>query len=862
MKTRAKLEFAALALFLVTMQCAQAQMAVLNGTMEVKRFSDKAIGGECILKSARLSAVGNTVSKTFEFEAPESGDYYVHSWSMSHNSQKGTQTYEVFVDDDVIAAGVLRSSGRGWGSVELVNSLDGTPRRVHLSAGQHAMSFKCQAPHTPAIDFIRLAQDESNATILDTSYRKFIDLIKATPLPRDYRKLKGDSSFSSLKKTVNNPEGNYYHDLGVDFSYTYYENFYWSSGGGQVTFETKKGDPTASDPVMTFFNALDPVTNGSWSDDDGGVGLQSKLTVTIPCAGWYCLLIWSYGVGTSGTSDLYYNDSLFASDIPLTHSGLRCDHSDTDTLNYFTTHLTGDSRLWIEDQDGFPGKIRAYNDDFGCPGNFDWGDNARIRKPLSMSIRAGQLSAYSSYNPTGTADLYLKCGSFPTNMGYANLKAIDAIGSAPATSQYECWAWSGGITSSAEDPLNLGSTWNNGNGSHADTVAAFDNYYGNKNRYGDQALRYATSGQWTYTNSGATSENSLIDLWTNNVGFFVHASVNSEWDSISYEVPVDSNAHGYDWESKDGPYRRYFHPRNALGGQSGYGQVTRYYTLASGLRKKGAAHFMTSGESVKNGSSALEIVHLTRSEHAIVDSLKRALGNNVVQGFNEKYSAWKQTWSHPKIRKYSGARNYADSKEYFEFLGYCLDQDKKVLPLILERLDEGDYYVIVPLEDLTYRSNEKLMEEVHQENRAIQYDERGAFIMHGILGNWLKYGKRLLSHYSEYQGFSQPERQSKSDGVESVPLEDVFIQCYPNPFNPSTLVSYRIPAAGPVSVKIYDVLGKEVAILVDSEDKEVGMHDVKWSGQDKYGRPVSSGVYYCRLMTSSIVRTLRLILIK
>jgi beta-glucosidase len=97
------------------------------------------------------------------------------------------------------------------------------------------------------------------------------------------------------------------------------------------------------------------------------------------------------------------------------------------------------------------------------------------------------------------------------------------------------------------------------------------------------------------------------------------------------------------------------------------------------------------------------------------------------------------------------------------------------------------------------------------------------------------------------------------EGRPNIPAEVVLSQNYPNPFNPVTTIRYSIPqnlSGVTVTVKIYDVLGKEVTTLV-SEEKEAGMHTTVWNASS-----ISSGFYYCTLRAGNVVRTKKLILIK
>ncbi len=70
----------------------------------------------------------------------------------------------------------------------------------------------------------------------------------------------------------------------------------------------------------------------------------------------------------------------------------------------------------------------------------------------------------------------------------------------------------------------------------------------------------------------------------------------------------------------------------------------------------------------------------------------------------------------------------------------------------------------------------------------------------------------------------------------------------PNPFNPRTIIPYRITDPGRVVVRVFDVSGRLVVTLVESW-REAGVHRAVWAGLDGTGRPVGSGVYYCELRT-------------
>jgi len=93
-----------------------------------------------------------------------------------------------------------------------------------------------------------------------------------------------------------------------------------------------------------------------------------------------------------------------------------------------------------------------------------------------------------------------------------------------------------------------------------------------------------------------------------------------------------------------------------------------------------------------------------------------------------------------------------------------------------------------------------------------------------------------------------------------VPTGFTLSQNYPNPFNPSTKIQYTVGNAGLVSLKVYDVLGREVATLVNGR-QEAGSYTVPFN-TSKGTLSLSSGVYFYRLQAGSLVSTRKLILMK
>jgi len=97
--------------------------------------------------------------------------------------------------------------------------------------------------------------------------------------------------------------------------------------------------------------------------------------------------------------------------------------------------------------------------------------------------------------------------------------------------------------------------------------------------------------------------------------------------------------------------------------------------------------------------------------------------------------------------------------------------------------------------------------------------------------------------------------------IADLPSKYSLQQNYPNPFNPSTAISYSLPANSFVSIKIYDMLGREVKTLVNSE-QDAGIKTVMWNGENNSGSKVSSGTYIYVIKANEFYSARKMILLK
>lgn len=134
-------------------------------------------------------------------------------------------------------------------------------------------------------------------------------------------------------------------------------------------------------------------------------------------------------------------------------------------------------------------------------------------------------------------------------------------------------------------------------------------------------------------------------------------------------------------------------------------------------------------------------------------------------------------------------------------------------------------------------------------------DENTLIIQDAQTANF--YLQEFAARYYEAGGADSITSITDYDNV--IPSEYSLSQNYPNPFNPSTVINFRLATGNNVTLKIYDILGKEVATLINNEWKEAGSYNFQFSITDNQ---LSSGVYFYRLHAGSFTDTKKMMLLR
>jgi predicted MPP superfamily phosphohydrolase len=130
-----------------------------------------------------------------------------------------------------------------------------------------------------------------------------------------------------------------------------------------------------------------------------------------------------------------------------------------------------------------------------------------------------------------------------------------------------------------------------------------------------------------------------------------------------------------------------------------------------------------------------------------------------------------------------------------------------------------------------------------------QIDDSGPVVVCYISADILASGSQVVSVRSN------PSDVPETDRTHALRLD----QNHPNPFNPATELDYYLPSSGPVRLAVFDVQGREVAVLLTGVHP-AGKGTVRWDGRDGDGRPVATGVYVARLVAQGETRSRKIIL--
>ena len=188
-----------------------------------------------------------------------------------------------------------------------------------------------------------------------------------------------------------------------------------------------------------------------------------------------------------------------------------------------------------------------------------------------------------------------------------------------------------------------------------------------------------------------------------------------------------------------------------------------------------------------------------------------------------------------------------------------------IVSLVQNNIEFGEtsiYFHLPPAEynfEVTNADNSRVLDVYHFNLNSLA--GRTFVLLTTGLGETSSEGFRLIGYDATGVPIVSSLSTTSAEEPAEVPAAFALTPNYPNPFNPSTALSYALPRSAAVRLAIYDALGRHVRTLVESEQPP-GSYTVQWDGRDDAGLPVSSGVYLYRIVAGDFVEARTMLLVK
>ncbi|NLT50359.1 MAG: T9SS type A sorting domain-containing protein, partial [Ignavibacteria bacterium] len=226
-----------------------------------------------------------------------------------------------------------------------------------------------------------------------------------------------------------------------------------------------------------------------------------------------------------------------------------------------------------------------------------------------------------------------------------------------------------------------------------------------------------------------------------------------------------------------------------------------------------------------------------------------AVSYNALNLLKETYTENELT---SKENAYKSIFNSKSKKDLYALAGLMLaDLDKenklKQIDEVIENYKGESIVELALFDKLVYYTFElqdiEKAREISDELDKQFPNSQGAIEGHKILGDEKYFGKNAM-------------QKDNSQIVKETPAEFGLFDNYPNPFNPTTIIKYQLPMSSMVNLKVFNILGQEVATLVN-ETQEAGKHEVRFTANN-----LSSGVYFVNISAGSFNQVKKIMLAK
>jgi hypothetical protein len=199
-------------------------------------------------------------------------------------------------------------------------------------------------------------------------------------------------------------------------------------------------------------------------------------------------------------------------------------------------------------------------------------------------------------------------------------------------------------------------------------------------------------------------------------------------------------------------------------------------------------------------------------------------------------------------------------------MGYSLDNIAPGVPggLMATALDEGIHLTwdVSVEEDFQYFILEKSLNSEFQDYQTYEMIDTTYIDLEYVLNETNYYRLAAVDHAGNISEYSVVVEATLLSLVgDLTPVVFALHQNYPNPFNPTTQIKYDLPEDALVSITIYDLMGRSIKSLVNS-NQSAGYRSIQWNATNNLGEPVSAGMYIYMIQAGEFRQTKKMVLLK
>lgn len=758
----------------------------------------------------------------FKVQIPKTGQYYLSAKTLVCENQLGLFTnYKIMVNGK-LTTGALYPQKGGWENI-LATQPMGKIITLSLKKGENIITFIGKLPLVPNIEYIQLSLNFQDISIFN---KKYENTLKTNSSIRT-------SPAENFPIGPQHPNYKYFWQKNFTYNSSLITTYYFQAGD-TIHIETHRNmnwGYTYTPYILSVFN-IDNPAEASWVCISDDATESANIHAIIPYSGFYYLRARSRYPGEKGEFVMSVNKTDHYKFLPLSYEGT-FPVSLNAGVEYgtYVRKLTPNqkTKIIVEGEN----RILAYNDGskyFILNDNFTKDTILYIKQTFPFPVTGIYINA--SYAPNqGVCDIYTGCQT----PNISPQSSSDILVLSDRSSDYNCYAWAGGIVTNIWDG-NLYAGFTNPYHVPGSKLNTLKNFFSN-----NPVKRYEGAESYEFMEKNMDDSRAVIDIWGHYDTIPEHASIRNG---------ADNNEHGFAWESKYGLGDRIFHPR--MFPAHNYGNIIGHFKHSSHLRSTNRGISME--ESLAEGLSVIEQVELTKREQDLLNIAKQNLAPITQKKFEKLYNHWKTDWTVDSLL--NKENKIYTTKTYNELLSFCKTKGKSIWPMIFEKYSNDGIQVSPLLEAMTYTNypqNHAILDSIKNYNIKNQYNDSGKYVIRTPYSIGMKYIQSLISDNFTPSFFHDLKSKKIVSGISYSNSDKWTIKN--NTANSLLSIDICPEPNSFVIIDIYDLNGNKIATIYNGRTTNSQVNQQEWN----YGN-IQPGIYLVRYIVNNRINIKKIII--